>query len=464
MKTSRGGKLIDKKFLGNVLLVSGVVFSFLLFCGFVGVTELLNKEAFAEGVFIDDVNVSGLSLSEGKELLQSKTEQQLSEIRVTLNYNGDIQQFGASDMGVSYNVEESLNHAYQYNKNQNDSVEKRFDKTSYLSSGINFYSERTIDQTKLHSAIKHYVSQFNQSPVDAAASFDKTTSKFTYEPEQTGNRIDEDRLYNDILAALNGQNGAQIQVVSEEVPPTITIDGLQSNTKLIASCETVADYNANRNTNIELISSAVDGMEIKPGETLSLNGITGQRTEEKGYMPASAISDGILVDQVGGGICQLAGTLYNAALLANLEIVERVRHTWPSVYLPVGQDSTLNWDNKDLKIKNTADYSIYISAKFRNQKLTVSLYGPPLPEGISIVVKNDIIEEVEPGRTEIRYSNELPVGSTQTVRKARTGYKVKVYRIYYQNGAEIERELISNDYYPALNKIVLKGRDNSQDK
>ncbi len=464
MKNSRGGKLIDKRFLCNVLLISGIVFSFLLFCGFVGVTELLNKETFAEGVFIDDVNVSGLSLSEGKELLQSKTKQQLSQIQVTLNYNGDIQQLDATDMGISYNTEDSLNQAYEYNKNQNDSIEQRFDKTSYLSSGVNFYSERTIDQIRLHNAIEHYVSQFNQSPVDASASFDKTTLKFTYNPEQTGNIIDEDRLYNDIMSVLNGQSNPQIQVVSESVSPTITVDELKRNTTLIASCETIADYNANRNTNIALISSAVDGMEIKPGETLSLNGITGQRTEEKGYLPASAISDGILVDQVGGGICQLAGTLYNSALLANLEIVERIKHTWPSVYLPIGQDSTLNWDNKDLKIKNTADYSIYISAKFKDQKLTVSLYGPPLPDGVSIVIKNDIIKEIEPGATEVRYSNELPVGSTQTVRKARTGYHVKVYRIYYQNGVEIERELISDDYYPALNKIVLKGRDNSQDK
>lgn len=464
MKTSRGSKLIDKKFLGNVLLVSGVVLSFLLFCGFVGVTELLNKEAFAQGVFIDDVNVSGLSLPEGKELLQSKTEQKLSDIQVALNYNGDIQLLDADDMGISYNIEDSLNQAYEYNKNQNDSVEQRFDKTSYLSGGINFYSEMSIDKVRLHSAIEHYASLFNQSPVDAAASFDKTTSEFTYSPEQPGISIDTDQIYNDILSAINDKSIPQIQVVSEVVPPAITIEELRRNTTLIASFETAADNNVNRNTNIALISSAVDGMEIKPGETLSLNGITGERTEEKGYLPASAISDGILVDQVGGGICQLAGTLYNAALLANLEIIERVRHTWPSVYLPVGLDSTLNWDNKDLKIRNTADYSIFISAKFKDQKLTVRLYGPPLPDGMSIAVKNEIIKEIQPGPTEFRYSNELPVGSAQTVRKARTGYKVKVYRIYYQNGIEVERELISDDYYPALNKIVLKGRHNSQDK
>ena len=464
MNNSRGGKLIDKKFLGNVLLVSGVVISFLLFCGFVGVTELLNNEVFAKGVFIDGINVSEMSLSEGSDAVQANAAQQLSQINVSLNYNGDIQELGAGELGISFNTEETISQAYNYNKLQNDTVEQRFDKTSYLTGGVNFQSERVINKSLLRSTVERSAGQFKSSPVDASATFDKNTSTFTYTAEQSGSEVDADRLFSDLLSALDQQDNSSIQVVSEEIPPVVTVDDLKRNTMQISSFETIAEYNENRNMNISLIASAVDGLEIKPGETLSVNQIAGQRTEEKGYMPASAISDGILVDQVGGGICQLAGTLYNAALLTDLEIVERVNHTWPSVYLPVGQDSTLNWNDKDLKIKNNSDHSVYISAKFKNQKLTVSLFGQPLAEGMSIKVENKIVKEIEPGATEVLYSNKLPVGSTQTVRKARKGYQVEVYRVYYQDGVEFKKELISKDSYPALNKIVLKGRDVSQDK
>lgn len=464
MNSSRGGKLIDKKFLGNMLLVSGIVVSFMLFCGFVGVTELLNNDVFAKGVFIDGINVSGLNLDEGRQAVEENAAQQLSQIHVTLNYNGNTRQLDAGELGISFNTEEMVTQAYNYNKLQSDTVEQRFDKTSYLSGGVNFESERIIDQARLRATVDDFASQFIAPAVDASASFDKVSSIFAYTEEQSGTEVDADQLFNDILSAIGQQDSTSLQVVSKEVPPVVTADDLERNTVLISSFETTAEFNANRNMNISLIASAVDGLEIKPGETLSLNETTGQRTEEKGYKPASAISDGILVDQVGGGICQLAGTLYNAALLTDLEIVERVNHTWPSVYLPVGQDSTLNWNDKDLKIRNNSDHSVYISAKFKDQKLTVSLYGQPLPDGKSIKVENKIIKEIKPGATEVLYSNKLPIGTTQTVRKARTGYQVEVYRVYYQDGVEVERELVSKDSYPALNKIVLKGRDVSQDK
>lgn len=462
---SRGNrKLIDKKFIINVLLISGTVVAFLLFCGFVGVSRILNKEDYASGVLIDGVNISGMSYPEAEDAIADDLQQQLSAIHITLDYMGDTQALSAKDLGVSLNAENALDQAYQYNKSDADTIEQRFDKTVYLSHGVNFSSEKAIDQTKLRNTLEEYAARYYQSPVDAAASFDADTMTFSYTAEHSGLEIDVDQLFNDVLENLNQGISTAVEVADKVIPPNVTVGDLKQNTALISSSETTASYNENRNTNISLISTAVNGVEIKPGETFSINNFIGERTTEKGYKPASAISDGILADEVGGGICQLAGTLYNAALLADLEIVERVNHTWPSTYLPIGLDATLNWDNKDLKIKNTTDYSVFISAIFKDQKLTVTLYGQPLQDGMTIKVESNITKEIKPGATEIRYTNELPVGSTQTVRKARTGYMVEVYRIYFQDGVEVNRELISNDYYPALNKIVLKGSHNSQDK
>jgi vancomycin resistance protein YoaR len=255
-----------------------------------------------------------------------------------------------------------------------------------------------------------------------------------------------------------------VEVKSDVAYPGVKLSDLKSKTGLIAGCETTADDNEARDTNIATICKAIDGSEIKPGEIFSVNAVAGERTEAKGYKAAPAIADGILVEQVGGGICQLAGTLYNAALMADMDIVERVRHTWSSDYLPIGQDSTLNWDDKDLKIKNTSDYSIFVSAKFENRKVSVKLYGQPPKDGVTIKIQNDIVEELKPGKTEIRYTSGLPDGAVQIVRKSRTGYKVNVYRIYLKGGVETERELVSSDVYPPLNKIILVGNKNTPDK
>jgi vancomycin resistance protein YoaR len=465
MKTSRGSqKLIDKKFVGNVLLICATVIALLFFCGFVGVSRILEEESFAPGVLIDGMNVSGMSFEEAEEAVAANILQQLSDVFVTLDYKGESTVLDANALGVSINAKDALDRAYHYNKNEAETIEQRFDKTSELSAGVDFMTEMTVDQATLYASLERYAAQYYQSPTDATAAFDADTTSFFYTLEQPGKQINVDRLCSVVLENLSRQSSPVIQVEDEAVLPNVTRSALEQNTSLISTYETVAENNPNRNINIALICDAVNGLEIKPGETLSINELVGKRTENKGFKSASAISDGLLVDEVGGGICQLAGTLYNAALLADLDIVERVKHTWPSSYLPIGQDSTLNWNNKDLKIRNPFAYSVFISARFVNQKLTVKLYGQPLEDGVTIEVQNNIIEEVKPGATEIRYTRELPVGSTQTVRQARTGYRVEVSRIYYQNGVETHRELVSKDYYPALNKIVLKGRTNSEDK
>jgi len=458
------GKLIDRKFFINVLLIGGMVAAFFLFCGFAGISNLLSEKRIASGVLVDGINVSGMTKEEARAVVTDKLQQKLSGRRITLCYMDEQLELSAADLGLSYDITGVINKAYQYNKMETDTTEQRFNKTAYLSRGVNFQPELVLDEALLRKKLEQYAKERAVNPVNAVAVFDAETETFSYMPDQDGVRINIDKLMHDVKTALISGENAAVQVTGEPAPADITVSDLKKNTVLVSTFETTAAYNPNRNVNISLITAAVNGIEIKPGETLSINGLVGQRTTEKGYLPASAISDGILVDEVGGGICQLAGTLYNAALLADLEIVERHRHTWPSDYLPIGQDSTLTWDNKDLKIKNPKNYSFFISARFQDQKVTVKIYGQPLPEGVTIKVQNNIIKEYPPGKTEVRYTSNLPAGKTQTVRKAHNGYKVEVYRIYYKNGIETGREKISTDNYPALNKIVLKGRSTSQDK
>ncbi len=453
-------KYIDNVFVKNLLLITGTVFALLFFSGFITIYQTVQDDKFSAGVHIDGIDVSGMTYDEAEHVVLSNLEKLLSNMRISLVYAGETVELSAYDMGIAFKQEEALNEAYYYNKNINDSHGQRFDKTITLSGGMDFKTEFAIDENKLSAAITKYAERYYKDAQDATASFDKNTCKFSYTQEQPGTKIDTKELLIKIKEMLNNKDFSSLQVDSVLIPPFVTQNELKENTVFISGCETQAVYNENRNINIHLICKAVDGIEIKPGETLSLNELTGERTEKKGYRTAPAIIHGVLIDDVGGGVCQLTGTLYNAALLSNLEIVERVNHTWSSSYLPAGLDATINWNDKDLKIKNPFDYSVYISAKFKDQKVIVKIFGQPLKDGITIKIKNDIIKELPPSGTQMRYTSELPVGTRRIFRNRKAGFIVKVYRIYLKNGTETSRQLISCDTYPAMNRIVLVGTNN----
>lgn len=451
-------KKTEKAFLQSLLFMVIAMLIIFVMSGFVSVYQAVDNKLFADGVYIDGIDLSGKSYDEAQQLLEENALKALNDMQMTLAYEGEETIFDSHDLGISIDYKDTLDNIYQYNRDDADSLEQRFDKTAELSKDKHNISPVEIDDSKINKTIEDYAARYKKDAVEADAIFDSSTRTFTFTEEENGTYIDAGLLVSQIKSKVKDNDFSPLEVDSEVIYPHVKLSDLQNNMGRVAAYETIADDNENRNVNIQLMCDAVDGLEIKPGQVLSINELVGKRTEAKGFKAAPAIVDGLAQDDIGGGICQLAGTLYNAALLADMEIVERVNHTWPSNYLPIGQDSTLNWDDKDLKIKNTTEYSLFISARLENQKVKVSIYGKPLEPGVTIKVQNEIVEELQPPKTEYRYTSEMPVGFSETIRKGRTGYNVKVYRIYYKNGIETDRVLISWDRYPPLGKIVLVGK------
>lgn len=450
---------INKSLIINTLIFTLIICGLLFFSGFAGISLAVESQCFVQGVNIDGMDVSGMTYGQAEKAVSSHSKQMLEDVDITLVYNGMETVLSADVLGISLNDEETLELAYAYNRNQTDSMAQRYNKTVMLAQGMNFESHFTVDLQLLQAAIDEYADNYNLTPTDATAIFNKDSCTFTYSSEITGIKIDTNKIISDILGMLKEKCFQVIKVEASVLNPLISEAMLRDSTVLICEYSTVASKNNNRDINIQLMCNAVNGFELKPGEVLSLNQLVGKRTEDKGFVPAPAIENGLIVDDIGGGICQLAGTLYNAALLGNMQIVERVRHTWPSDYLPIGQDSTLNWDNKDLKIRNTSDYSIYIHAVMKDRNVTVQLYGQPLEDGMTIEVETEILKTIKPDNAEIRYTSKLPNGVEQTAREAKPGYEVNVYRLYLMNGQVQKKELVSHDVYPAIKKIVYIGKN-----
>lgn len=219
--------------------------------------------------------------------------------------------------------------------------------------------------------------------------------------------------------------------------------------------------NKNRSNNIMLASNKIDGTVILPGETFSYNQIVGKRTIDAGYKEAGAYAGGKVVQEVGGGICQVSSTLYNAILYANLEVVDRSNHYFETSYVDAGRDATVSWGTVDFKFKNNRKYPIKVEAVSKNGVTKISIKGIKEEKEYEVVIQSKVTSTIQKN---IKYEEDTSLNSSDEiiVQEGHNGCTSKTYKILKLNGAVISTEEISSDYYHSLDKIVRKGTKQSQ--
>lgn len=223
---------------------------------------------------------------------------------------------------------------------------------------------------------------------------------------------------------------------------------------VLAEYSTYVTSNSNRNNNISLAASSCNGTVIMPGSEFSFNGTVGQRTTERGYKLAGAYVNGAVVDEVGGGICQVSSTIYMTCLLANLEITDRSCHQFVVTYLPYGMDATVNWGTTDYKFKNNTNYPIKIEAWLADGAVTVRILGTK-PDSTSVKMTYEITGTY-PFETVEEESDTIAEGETSVKTTGSTGYSVRTYRqIYAADGSLISSNLEASSYYTKRNKVIL---------
>lgn len=212
---------------------------------------------------------------------------------------------------------------------------------------------------------------------------------------------------------------------------------------------------ADRSENVRLAADAIDQVVLEPGEMFSFNRQVGPRVPASGYREAPVVVGGRLVPGVGGGVCQVSSTLYNAALLADLGVVARHRHSIPSAYVPPGRDATVAYDYFDLRFRNTRTTPVVIDTEVGPGWLHVRILGRHQPaERVELV--SQVLETYPPAVEEVP-DPELPAGQRLQVTRGSPGYRVKVWRVVYRGDIEVRRQLISDDRYRPLNALIRVG-------
>lgn len=218
--------------------------------------------------------------------------------------------------------------------------------------------------------------------------------------------------------------------------------------------------NIPRTTNLKLAMNKLNGVVVAPGETFSYNKTLGKRTAEAGYKEAGGYAGGKVVQTLAGGICQISSTLYDAAVYANLEIVERHNHMFLAGYVGAGKDATVVYGAYDLKFKNTRNYPIMIKTSIGSGVAKIDIYG----------IKEDVEYEVEISSKILSYTsfrviretdNSLAPGQEKVSQSGMNGCKSITYKILKLNGNEVSRTVLSSDTYDAMNKIIKVGPSNT---
>lgn len=214
--------------------------------------------------------------------------------------------------------------------------------------------------------------------------------------------------------------------------------------------------NKNRSNNIAISAEKIDGTIVLPGETFSYNQVVGERTIAEGYKEAGAYAGGRVVQDVGGGICQTSSTLYNAALYANLEIVDRSNHQFLTSYVSAGRDATVAWGSIDFQFKNNRSYPIKIEATAKNGVCTMSIYGIKEETEYEVIIQSVVLSYI-PYTTKYENDSSLAEGEEVVEQSGYTGCTSEAYKILKLNGEVVSKTLLSKDTYDPMTRIIRRG-------
>lgn len=428
--------------------------------------DYLSQEVIYPGVFVDGVHVGGMTIDQARQSLLNETDASVSAFSVTVNVGDKSWTVDNQQVPATRNLGNVLERAYQIGRTNTTAplsgtltpfAERVNTVLALRESNVNLRTEVTYDKEAVRRLVDEISAYVTREPVNSTvATFDFAARTFTFTDEQSGVTIDSDALYTELIAKLDaGARGESLTVSPVVTQPTVTKAQMAASFKMIAAYTTDTTSDKNRNNNIDLACRAINGTTLMPGETFSFNQATGQRTIDKGYKEAGAISAGQSIDEVGGGICQVSSTLFNAVARADLEIVSRSPHAWPSTYVNRGEDATVNWPNLDFKFKNNKDTPVFVITYYNSRKVSAEIYGMALADSMTIDLESTVVKKIDPPY-DTKYVNNpsLPSGTSKETVKARTGYVVDTYKVWYQGKTEVKRELLHTSTYRAYQQTI----------
>ncbi|HHT69967.1 MAG TPA: hypothetical protein GX016_00125 [Firmicutes bacterium] len=408
----------------------------------VGIRTLLAADRIVPGVSIEGTDVGGLNAAEAQAVLGSQAKR-IDEKQLELGLVDKMVKVQAQDIGIEADLEETINVALAVGHSGSlwEQLQERY---RIKQEGYNLKLELRMDQEQLAGFLAQLAEQVNEPAQDAYFVLGSGNEPVAV-PEQIGRSLEIAGAKEQIVAAVKAGEGTLRLPVQQVIPRTVAELRRRGINDVIGIFSTRFNAAAtDRSYNLKLGADALNGYLIEPGEVFSFNAVVGPREAEQGYREAPIIINDELVPGVGGGICQVSSTLYNAVLLSGLKPVERRNHSLPSAYIGLGRDATVSYGGIDFKFKNTRPEPVMICSRVSGNQLFMAILGTA--RGEQVYIQTTVEQEI-PFPIVYEEDPNLPPGTDTIEEEGKPGYKVSVTRTIRRNGNIVLHEVLSRDTY-----------------
>lgn len=412
--------------------------------------QAAGDDRILSGIFIEDMPLEGKTEAEAKTMVENYVEALLAKNITLKTVNGNEVTITPADIGFSWSNQEIVEEAAKIGKSGN--IVQRYKAEKDLQYENKRYElEFEVDKELVRHVIADQCSVYNVKAENATLS--REGESFVIHPGQIGYKVEEEESLAIICDFLTGSwdgQDASLELAVDLDEPLGTEEELSKVKDVLGTFSTsFSTSGSSRSTNVRNGCELINGTTLYPGEEFSTYDKVAPFTQANGYYMAGSYLNGQVVDSIGGGICQVSTTLYNAVLLAELEVTERHNHSMIVTYVDPSADAAISESaGKDFRFVNNTDAPIYIEGYTTNDKrIGFTIYGCETRDSShSVAYESEVISKTYPD-TEIIYPSESsPVGYV-SVQSAHIGYKANLWKVVYENGQEVSREMVNSSVY-----------------
>lgn len=452
-------KMILKKIRGIMLtFVLCFVIPFLVF--FVTNTVRDRLEKLEDGYTLCGVDLSRLDGLEAERKIENALKECNAPLQITLYFENKTWTFTEKDFDIKSDIHIVLEKLQQSSRHDKIRTIRKI-----KAMGFDNKIATNFVLTNLGEKLDKVAQEIDILPSNADANFDTNAGIFVIKEEKKGRTLDKEKVYDEIVNKIKTSSNIDIELSTKEVLPEVKTCDIKRATKKQSEFSTsYVNSNVDRKNNVKLAVETLTGYKVLPGETFSFNKALGKRTVDKGYKEANIIKDGAFVKGVGGGVCQVSSTLYNALLLANIEVTEAHKHSLPVSYVEPCLDAMVSWGTSDLKFVNTSDLPVFITGKADGKNIKFSIYGDTNKENLVIKTKGVKIKTIPAFKDKIivdkegKYADKIMFkGEFLRIKKAKDGYEAKSFIEYYKDGKLVKTKQLRHATYDAQQGILYEG-------
>lgn len=446
-----------KKFVKSLLAFAAV----LVFLRTHGNIAQAKEESAAilGGIYIGQIDLSGMTADEAFDKVNQFVEG-LKGRNVTFGVADDrYVAVTVGDLGLKWENPSVVEEAAAFGKSGN--FIKRYMAIQDLKSSSKVFDlSLSLDEAAVRQVLEEQCASYNTPAKNATMT--RVNGAFQIEDGQTGEAVNiEESLIKIVEYITDGwnYNDASIDLVIDVTEPRGSAEELSKLTDVLGTYSTsYSSSSAARRKNVENGCRLIDAVLLYPGDEFSTYETIKPFTEENGYYPAGSYLNGKVVESLGGGICQVSTTLYNAVLLAELEVTERINHSMIVTYVKPSMDAAIAESaGKDFKFKNNLNSPVYIEGVTEGKKITFTIYGAEeRSANHKVTYESETLTVTEPDREVINAAADKSVGVID-VQAAHTGYTARLWKIVEEDGAEVSREIINKSTYKVSPRTAIVG-------